>query len=77
MMMQKSGLAISRSPRQALGRTAPVHAVQSRRSAVRVQAQSPMVGTAAPDFKAQAVVDQEFVELTLKKYRGKYVVLFF
>ncbi|GFH13743.1 thioredoxin peroxidase [Haematococcus lacustris] len=31
----------------------------------------------APDFKAQAVLDQEFVEVSLSKYRGKYVVLFF
>ena len=31
----------------------------------------------APDFSATAVVDQEFKEISLSQYRGKYVVLFF
>lgn len=31
----------------------------------------------APDFKATAVVDEEFKEVKLSDYRGKYVVLFF
>lgn len=31
----------------------------------------------APDFKATAVVNEEFKEITLSSYRGKYVVLFF
>ena len=35
------------------------------------------VGQKAPDFTATAVVDQEFKEISLSKYRGKYVVLFF
>ena len=35
------------------------------------------VGMQAPDFTATAVVDQEFKDITLSKYRGKYVVLFF
>jgi peroxiredoxin (alkyl hydroperoxide reductase subunit C) len=35
------------------------------------------VGQPAPDFTATAVVDQEFKEVTLSHYRGKYVVLFF
>ena len=35
------------------------------------------VGQMAPDFNATAVVDQEFKEITLSQYRGKYVVLFF
>jgi peroxiredoxin 2/4 len=35
------------------------------------------VGQAAPDFTAIAVVDQEFKEIKLSNYRGKYVVLFF
>ena len=35
------------------------------------------VGLQAPDFTATAVVDQEFKEISLSKYRGKYVVLFF
>jgi peroxiredoxin 2/4 len=35
------------------------------------------VGTAAPDFAATAVYDQEFKEVKLSNYRGQYVVLFF
>jgi len=35
------------------------------------------VGMQAPDFRATAVVDQEFKEIKLDQYRGKYVVLFF
>ena len=35
------------------------------------------VGQMAPDFTATAVVDQEFQDITLSQYRGKYVVLFF
>jgi peroxiredoxin 2/4 len=35
------------------------------------------VGTAAPDFTATAVYDQEFKEIKLSNYRGQYIVLFF
>jgi len=35
------------------------------------------VGQVAPDFTATAVSDQEFKEIKLSNYRGKYVVLFF
>ena len=35
------------------------------------------VGMQAPDFSATAVVDQEFKDINLSQYRGKYVVLFF
>ena len=35
------------------------------------------VGMQAPDFAATAVVDQEFIDISLSQYRGKYVVLFF
>ncbi|OLP20014.1 peroxiredoxin [Leptolyngbya sp. 'hensonii'] len=35
------------------------------------------VGQQAPDFTATAVIDQEFKEIKLSDYRGKYVVLFF
>lgn len=35
------------------------------------------VGQKAPDFTATAVVDQEFKEISLSQYKGKYVVLFF
>jgi peroxiredoxin (alkyl hydroperoxide reductase subunit C) len=36
-----------------------------------------LVGREAPDFRATAVVEQEFREITLQQYRGRYVVLFF
>ena len=35
------------------------------------------VGMQAPDFSATAVIDQEFQDIKLSQYRGKYVVLFF
>ncbi len=35
------------------------------------------VGQSAPEFTATAVVDQEFKDVKLSDYRGKYVVLFF
>ena len=35
------------------------------------------VGMQAPAFSATAVVDQEFKDIKLSQYRGKYVVLFF
>lgn len=35
------------------------------------------VGQAAPNFTATAVYDQEFKEIKLSNYRGKYVVIFF
>jgi peroxiredoxin 2/4 len=35
------------------------------------------VGNLAPDFTATAVYDQDFVDVTLSSYRGRYVVLFF
>jgi peroxiredoxin (alkyl hydroperoxide reductase subunit C) len=36
-----------------------------------------LVGREAPDFRATAVVEQEFREINLRQYRGRYVVLFF
>jgi peroxiredoxin (alkyl hydroperoxide reductase subunit C) len=38
---------------------------------------TPLVGSEAPDFTAEAVYDQEFMTCKLSDYRGKYVVLFF
>lgn len=35
------------------------------------------VGQEAPDFAATAVIEQEFKEIKLSDYRGKYVILFF
>jgi len=37
----------------------------------------PLVGNPAPDFNAEAVFDQEFIDCKLSDYKGKYVVLFF
>ncbi|KAL7062892.1 hypothetical protein AAHC03_01619 [Spirometra sp. Aus1] len=34
-------------------------------------------GMAAPDFKGTAVINGEFKEISLKDYKGKYVILFF
>ncbi|KAG1666684.1 hypothetical protein FOA52_013596 [Chlamydomonas sp. UWO 241] len=50
----------------------------SRVVSVRAHMPAPLVGSAAPDFKATAVVDQEFVDMTMSQFKGKkYVVLFF
>ena len=38
---------------------------------------SPRVQHPAPDFKAQAVVDGQFKEISLADYKGKYLVLYF
>ena len=35
------------------------------------------IGTPAPDFTLDAVVNQEFKKISLSDYRGKWVVLFF
>ncbi len=36
-----------------------------------------LVGREAPDFRATAVVDHEFRQISLRDYRGRHVVLFF
>jgi len=36
-----------------------------------------IIGRAAPDFTAEAVVNGEFKSISLSQYKGKYVVLFF
>jgi peroxiredoxin (alkyl hydroperoxide reductase subunit C) len=38
---------------------------------------STLVTQKAPDFKAQAVVNKEFKDVSLSDYKGKWVVLFF
>ena len=35
------------------------------------------IGKPAPGFKATAVVNGNFEDISLEKYKGKYVVLFF
>ena len=37
----------------------------------------PVVGQAAPQFKAQAYVEGQIKEISLSDYKGKWVVLFF
>lgn len=45
---------------------------------VKATAEAPLVGNKAPDFEAEAVFDQEFIEVKLSEYIGKkYVILFF
>ncbi len=38
---------------------------------------SPRIQAPAPDFRAQAVVNGDFKEVSLSDYRGKYLVLYF
>lgn len=38
---------------------------------------APQIGRPAPDFTAQALVNGDIREISLKDYRGKWVVLFF
>ena len=44
---------------------------------VHLQTMSVKIGKPAPDFKATAVVDGNFRDISLKEFKGKYVVLFF
>lgn len=79
MMASRTAQAAAFGRKTPMGvRAMPVRPAVSRR-AVKVQASGdfPLVGSKAPDFKAQAVYDQEFIEVSLSKYKGKYVVLFF
>ncbi|XP_028795518.1 2-Cys peroxiredoxin BAS1, chloroplastic isoform X2 [Neltuma alba] len=54
-------------------------ASHSRRSfVVKASSEVPLVGNKAPDFEAEAVFDQEFINVKLSDYIGKkYVILFF
>jgi len=78
-LMQKqvsAGAVARKAPARAFARSVVRPAVAARK-AVTVRAAAPLVGSQAPDFKATAVIDQEFQEITLSQYKGKYVVLFF
>ena len=45
---------------------------------VKASSELPLVGNIAPDFEAEAVFDQEFINVKLSDYIGKkYVILFF
>ncbi|KAL1821218.1 hypothetical protein DCAR_0417606 [Daucus carota subsp. sativus] len=51
---------------------------RSPRSLVVKASELPLVGNVAPDFEAEAVFDQEFINVKLSDYIGKkYVILFF
>nr|ADI46867.1 PRX1f [Volvox carteri f. nagariensis] len=76
VLSRKSLAAFSRHTRHTVNLVSP--SSLRRNPSIRVQAlEKPLVGSLAPDFRAQAVFDQEFVEVSLSQYRGKYVVLFF
>ncbi|XP_031128168.1 2-Cys peroxiredoxin BAS1, chloroplastic [Ipomoea triloba] len=66
---------VSRVPRLLSSRSAqPKH----RSFVVRASSELPLVGNQAPDFEAEAVFDQEFINVKLSEYIGKkYVILFF
>lgn len=49
---------------------------RTRSQAARVSRKG-LIGNQAPEFSVKAVVDQEFLDVKLSDYRGKYVVLFF
>lgn len=49
----------------------------SRSVSTGVQLCSPRIQQPAPDFRGTAVVNQEFKEISLADYKGKYLVLFF
>ena len=75
--------AVPASTRRWPGLTPPLPLVSRSRPARATRAvttravAAPLVGNPAPDFSAEAVFDQEFVNINLSDYRGKYVVLFF
>ncbi|XP_074311840.1 2-Cys peroxiredoxin BAS1, chloroplastic [Silene latifolia] len=63
------------SPRSS---SSSISSPSSRRSFVVRAGELPLVGNAAPDFTAEAVFDQEFINVKLSDYKGKkYVILFF
>jgi peroxiredoxin 2/4 len=77
-LMNSNKMMLANRTKQAPMRAAAVArpAAVSRRS-LTVRAAAPLVGSKAPDFTAQAVIDQEFVSIKLSQYKGKYVILFF
>mmetsp|Transcript_37585 Transcript_37585/g.63142 ORF Transcript_37585/g.63142 Transcript_37585/m.63142 type:complete len:309 (-) Transcript_37585:163-1089(-) len=67
---------------ESVGAKSAMQAIRAPSSAGRNLAANaasvPLVGSQAPDFKATAVYDQEFVDVQLSSYIGKkYVLLFF
>jgi len=60
-----------------LGVTALKPRLQVRALSSSPQLLAPQVQKPAPEFKAQAVVDGQFKEVSLADYQGKYVVVYF
>ncbi|KAK3283228.1 myb-like DNA-binding protein bas1 [Cymbomonas tetramitiformis] len=58
-------------------RSARVAQTAGRRAVKTLAMANPLVSSPAPDFEAEAVYDQEFINVKLSEYKGKYVVLFF
>ncbi|KAK8378440.1 hypothetical protein O3P69_011146 [Scylla paramamosain] len=54
-----------------------ITAAAQRGLSTSVRCLAPAVTQPAPSFKAQAVVNGDFKELSLEDFRGKYLVLFF
>lgn len=77
MASRNMSVAARASSRAAPRLSAAARPSLRRGVAVRATCAAPLVGSQAPDFKATAVYDQEFVDVSLSKYKGKYVVLFF
>ena len=65
-------LVVESTSHKAIGQQVPLHRTPNMTDTGCLR-----VGHQAPDFTATAVVDQEFKEISLSQYRGKYVVLFF
>lgn len=72
-------LAITIYPANGIASTLPAQAgnAQNRTASDRPAAVRAEVGSPAPDFTLDAVVNQEFKKISLSNYRGKWVVLFF
>ncbi|URE12133.1 2-cys peroxiredoxin bas1 [Musa troglodytarum] len=72
------GLRRSFQPRPARMISAPRTSQRSFVVKASSESYSPLVGNKAPDFEAEAVFDQEFINVKLSDYIGKkYVILFF
>ena len=50
---------------------------EARAGGHNIQVTKAMISKPAPDFSGTAVIAGEFTEISLKDYRGKYLVFFF
>ncbi|KAF3772257.1 2-Cys peroxiredoxin [Nymphaea thermarum] len=78
-LMESRALECQLGVEMTWGRRGCRMAVRRRRCSWQdVKSQAPLVGNKAPDFEAEAVFDQEFINVKLSDYIGKkYVILFF